>query len=280
MIVTIIGLGLIGGSMALDLKNRGFANKIIGVDNNINHTNIALLSKIVDEINDLESAIKQSDLIVIATPIDATKSLLPEILTQIKGTIKVVTDVGSTKAGISKIVENHPNRKQYVASHPMAGTEFSGPLAAVSRLFDYKNAIICDSELSSEFALSLVKQMYETLNMKMIFMDSEQHDVSAAYVSHMSHISSFVLSLAVLDKEKNDKNILNLASGGFASTVRLAKSSAEMWVPIFEQNSEYILEVIDTYLEKLQEFKISIKENNNQNLIDLISQANQIQKIL
>jgi len=280
MIVTIIGLGLIGGSMALDLKNRGFANKIIGVDNNINHTNIALLSKIVDEIDNLESAIKQSDLIVIATPIDATKSLLPEILTQIKGTIKVVTDVGSTKAGISKIVENHPNRKQYVASHPMAGTEFSGPLAAVSRLFDYKNAIICDSELSSEFALSLVKQMYETLNMKMIFMDSEQHDVSAAYVSHMSHISSFVLSLAVLDKEKNDKNILNLASGGFASTVRLAKSSAEMWVPIFEQNSEYILEVIDTYLEKLQEFKTSIKENNNQNLIDLISQANQIQKIL
>jgi len=280
MIVTIVGLGLIGGSMALDLKNRGFANKVIGVDNNINHTNIALLSKIVDEIDDLESAVKQSDLIIIATPINATKSLLPEILTQIKGSIKVVTDVGSTKAGISEIVKEHPNRKQYVASHPMAGTEFSGPLAAVSRLFDYKNAILCDLELSSDFAISLVKQMYETLNMKMIFMQSEQHDVSAAYVSHMSHISSFVLSLAVLDKEKNDKNILNLASGGFASTVRLAKSSAEMWVPIFEQNSEYILEVIDTYLEKLTEFKTSITENNSENLTELIAQANQIQKIL
>jgi len=153
-------------------------------------------------------------------------------------------------------------------------------LAAVSRLFDYKNAIICDSELSSEFALSLVKQMYETLNMKMIFMQSEQHDVSAAYVSHMSHISSFVLSLAVQEKEKNDKNILNLASGGFASTVRLAKSSAEMWVPIFEQNSEFILEVIDTYIDKLQAFKSSIKENNQENLTELIAEANQIQKIL
>lgn len=280
MIVTVVGLGLIGGSMALDLKNRGFANKVIGVDDNINHTNIALLSKIVDQVDDLESAIKQSDLIIIATPINATKNLLPEILDQIKGTIKVVTDVGSTKSGIGKIVENYVNRKQYVASHPMAGTEFSGPLAAVSRLFDYKNAIICDKELSSDFALSLVKQMYETLNMKVIFMQSKQHDVSAAYVSHMSHISSFVLSLAVLDKENNDKNILNLASGGFASTVRLAKSSAQMWVPIFEQNAEYILEVVDTYLEKLQVFRDSINNNDNEKLTELIVQANQIQKIL
>ncbi len=280
MVVTIIGLGLIGGSIGLDLKNRGFANKIIGVDNNINHTNIALLSKIVDEISDLDTAISESDLIIIATPIDATQKLLPNILDKIKGTIKVVTDVGSTKAGICKIVENHNNRKQYVASHPMAGTEFSGPLAAVSRLFDYKNAIICDEELSSDFALSLVKQMYETLNMKIIFMHSKQHDVSAAYVSHMSHISSFVLSLAVLEKEKNEKRILNLASGGFASTVRLAKSSAEMWIPIFEQNSEFVLEVIDTYLEKLKSFRTSIKENNKEELTELISQANQIQKIL
>jgi prephenate dehydrogenase len=280
MIVTVIGLGLIGGSMALDLKNREFANKIIGVDNNNNNTNIALSSKIVDEINDLQSAIKQSDLIIIATPIDATKNLLPKILDQINGSIKVVTDVGSTKAGIGEIVANHANRKQYVASHPMAGTEYSGPLASISRLFDYKNAIICDKELSSEFALSLVKQMYETLNMKMIFMESKQHDVSAAYVSHMSHISSFVLSLAVLDKEKSDKNILNLASGGFASTVRLAKSSAEMWVPVFEQNSKYILEVLETYIDKMQEFKDSIKNDNKEKLTELIQQANQIQKIL
>ena len=280
MVVSIIGLGLIGGSMALDLKNRKFASKIIGVDNNINHTNIALLSNIVDEVNDLYSAIEQSDLIIIATPIDAIKNLLPEILDITNGTIKVITDVGSTKAGIGNIVKNHLNRKQYVATHPMAGTEYSGPLAAVSRLFDYKNAIICDSELSSEFALSLVKQMYETLNMKLIYMKSKQHDESAAYVSHMSHISSFVLSLAVLDKEKNEKRILNLASGGFASTVRLAKSSPEMWVPIFEQNSEYILEVIDIYISRLKDFRNSINNNDKEKLSNLISQANEIQKIL
>ena len=280
MVVTIIGVGLIGGSMALDLKNRGFADHIIGVDRNVNHRNIAKLSNLVDETDELEPAVSKADLIIIATPIDGVKGLLPDILDQIKGTIKVVTDVGSTKAGIAGLVENHPNRKQYVASHPMAGTEFSGPLAAVSRLFDYKNAIICDSEKSSEFALSMVKQMYETLNMKLIFMDSHQHDMSAAYVSHMSHISSFVLSLAVLEKEKNEKNILNLASGGFASTVRLAKSSADMWVPVFMQNSEYVLEVLDAYIEKLKDFKSSIETNDEDNLHELINQANAIQKIL
>jgi prephenate dehydrogenase len=273
-------LGLIGGSMALDLKNRGFADKVIGVDKNINHQNIALLSKLVDEVDELDSAVKRSDLIIIATPIDATKEMLPHVLDLTKGTIKVVTDVGSTKAGIAEKVEDHQFRKNYVASHPMAGTEFSGPLAAHSRLFDYKNAIICDKEKSSDFALSLVKQMYETLNMKIIFMDSHEHDMSAAYVSHMSHISSFVLSLAVLDKEKNEKNILNLASGGFASTVRLAKSSAEMWVPVFMQNSKYVLEVLDAYIKELQDFRDSIENKDEEHLHELINQANAIQKIL
>lgn len=280
MTVTIIGIGLIGGSMALDLKNRGFAKKIIGVDSNLNHQNVALLSKIVDEINDLKSAVTKADLIIIATPIDSIQKLLPQILDLTNGTSKVVTDAGSTKSGICQLVENHINRAQYVASHPMSGTEYSGPMAAVSRLFDYKNAIICDKEKSSKAALRLVKKMYNTLRMKLIYMHSKQHDVSAAYVSHMSHISSFVLSLAVLEKEKSEKRILNLASGGFASTVRLAKSSAEMWVPVFEQNSTYILEVIDTYLEKLKTFKTAIENNDDEKLKSLIMQANHIQKIL
>ena len=280
MIITIIGIGLIGGSMALDLKNRGFAHKIIGVDNNLNHQNVALLSKIVDEVDMLESAVEKADLIIIATPIDAIQKLLPLILDLTEGTSKVITDAGSTKAGICKLVESHPNRSQYVASHPMAGTEYSGPMAAVSRLFDYKNAIICDKELSSKPALKVIKKMYDTLNMKLIYMNSKQHDVSAAYVSHMSHISSFVLSLAVLEKEHNEKRILNLASGGFASTVRLAKSSAEMWVPVFEQNSTYILEVIDTYMDKLQAFKTAIQNNDDEKLTELITHANHIQKIL
>jgi prephenate dehydrogenase len=280
MNVCIIGIGLIGGSMALDLKKREFAEKVIGVDSNPQHANIAKLSKLVDDTLPLEEAVAVSDLVVVATPIDVTKKLLPEILTLCKGTDKVVTDVGSTKSGILQMVQNHSNRAQYVASHPMAGTEFSGPLAAISRLFDYKTAILCDTDNSSLQALEIVKRMYETLHMKVIYMQPHQHDVSAAYVSHISHISSFALSLAVLEKEKDEKRILDLASGGFASTVRLAKSSAEMWVPVFDQNADYVLEVLDTYIEKLQQFRQAIAEKNHGRLTELIHESNKIQKIL
>lgn len=280
MKVCIVGLGLIGGSMALDLKKRGFADVIVGVDNNIQHGNIAKLSGLVDEIVPLESGVAQSDLIILATPIDATKKLLPDVLDLCLGTDKVVTDAGSTKAGIIEKVKNHPNRAQFVASHPMAGTEFSGPLAAISRLFDYKTAIICEQKQSAEPAVDVVVRMYETLHMKVIFMDAHQHDVSAAYVSHISHLTSFALSLAVLEKEKDEKRILDLASGGFASTVRLAKSSAEMWVPVFDQNSTYILEVLDTYIDKLNLFRKSIEEKKLDQLTELIHESNKIQKIL
>ncbi len=280
MNICIVGIGLIGGSMALDLKKRGFGAKVIGVDINPQHANIAKLSKLVDETMELEEAVEQSDLIIIATPIDVTKQLLPDILSLCEGSEKVVTDVGSTKAGILQKIQNHSNRKQYVASHPMAGTEFSGPLAAISRLFDYKTAIICDSGNSSRQALEIVRQMYETLHMKVIFMKPHEHDVSAAYVSHISHISAFALSLAVLEKEKDEKRILDLASGGFATTVRLAKSSAEMWVPVFDQNSDYVLEVLDTYIEKLGQFRQAITLKDHKELTRLIQESNKIQKIL
>lgn len=276
----IVGIGLIGGSLALDLKKREFADVVIGVDNNVQHANIAKLSKLVDKTANLEKAVAQCDLIVLATPIDVTKKLLPEVLDLCNGTQKVVTDVGSTKSGIAESIKNHPNRKQYVASHPMAGTEFSGPLAAISRLFDYKTAIICDHRDSSLQAISVVKSMYETLHMKVIYMNAHEHDVSAAYVSHISHLTSFALSLAVLEKEKDEKRILDLASGGFASTVRLAKSSAEMWVPVFDQNSDYVLEVLDTYMNKLKLFKSAIKKRDHQQLTALIHESNKIQKIL
>lgn len=266
--------------MALDLKKRGFADEIIGVDDNIQHANIAKLSGLVDKTATLESGIAQSDLIILATPINATKKLLPQVLDLCLGTEKVITDVGSTKAGINEKIKNHPNRAQFVASHPMAGTEFSGPLAAISRLFDYKTSIICEKDQSAQTAVELVVKMYETLHMKVIYMDAHQHDVSAAYVSHISHISSFALSLAVLEKEKDEKRILDLASGGFASTVRLAKSSAEMWVPVFDQNSTYILEVLDTYIDKLNLFKKNIEEKNLEQLTELIHESNKIQKIL
>ena len=280
MIVCIIGMGLIGGSLAIDLKKRGFAKHIIGVDNDAQHAAIAKLGGLADETHTLESAVERSDLIILATPVDAMKTLLPVILDLIDGTTKVVTDMGSTKSGLAKIVENHPARKQYVAGHPMAGTEFSGPLAAISKLFDYKCAIICDKEKSSPSALKVVRKMFKVLNMKLIYMNSEEHDMSAAYVSHISHLSSFALSLCVLEKEKDKKRILSLAGGGFTSTVRLAKSSAEMWVPVFEQNNAYVVEVLNTYIDKLQLFKEYITESKPEKLTKLIHEANKIQKVL
>lgn len=280
MIVCIAGMGLIGGSLAIDLRKRGFASRIIGVDTDPQHAAIAKLGGLADETDTLESAVQRADLIILATPVDAIGSLLPQMLDMVGGTQKAVTDMGSTKAGLAKLVKKHPNRKHYVAAHPMAGTEFSGPLAAMSKLFDYKCAIICDKEKSAPFALKAVRKMFKVLNMKLIYMNAEEHDMSAAYVSHISHISSFALSLCVLDKEKDKKRILSLAGGGFASTVRLAKSSAEMWVPVFEQNNKYVVEVLNTYIEKLELFREYITKNQKEAVTGLIHEANKIQKIL
>lgn len=280
MIVCIIGMGLIGGSLAIDLRKRGFATRIIGVESDPQHAAIAKLGGLADQTDTLENAVNGSDLIILATPVDAIQSLLPKVLNLVGGTQKAVTDMGSTKANLAKRVKNHPNRRHYVAAHPMAGTEFSGPLAAVSKLFDYKCAIITDKQQSAPFALKIVRKMFKALNMKLIYMNSEEHDMSAAYVSHISHISSFALSLCVLDKEKDKKRILSLAGGGFASTVRLAKSSAEMWVPVFEQNSAYVIEVLETYIEKLKLFKEHIEKKRNSEVSDLIHEANKIQKVL
>jgi prephenate dehydrogenase len=280
MKVCIIGIGLIGGSLAIDLKRRGFASIVIGVDNNKHHQNIALHSGLVDKIDTLENAVKKSDLIILSTPVNANRVLLPEILDLINGTDKVVIDMGSTKAGIAGAVINHPNRSRYVASHPMAGTEFSGPMAAIGKLFDYKHVIICDKDLSDEDALRTVVDMYNLLNMRISYMKSVDHDIHVAYVSHISHITSFSLALCVLDKEKDEENILKLAAGGFESTVRLAKSNAETWAPIFLQNSEYIIEVLDNYVEKMNLFKKYILEKNTEGLTELMNEANKIRKIL
>lgn len=280
MKVCIIGIGLIGGSLAIDLKRRGFASTIVGVDNNKHHQNIALHSGLVDKIDTLENAVKKSDLIILSTPVNVNRQLLPEILTLIEGTDKVVTDMGSTKSGTAEAVANHPNRGRYVASHPMAGTEFSGPMAAIGKLFDYKHVIICDKELSDADAIRTIVEMYNVLNMRISYMKSVDHDIHVAYVSHISHITSFSLALSVLDKEKDEENILKLAGGGFESTVRLAKSNAETWAPIFLQNSDYIIEVLDNYLEKMNLFRKYILEKNAEGLTELMNEANKIRKIL
>ncbi|NSW94356.1 MAG: prephenate dehydrogenase [Bacteroidales bacterium] len=280
MTVAIVGIGLIGGSLAIDLRKRGFASQIIGVDVNIQHQNIAKLCGLVDKTDSLENAVDKSDLIVLSTPVDANCLMLPGILDRINGTSKVVTDMGSTKGSIARISEHHPNRGRFVALHPMAGTEFSGPLAAIAKLFDYKPAIICDPELSDKDALELVERMLGTLNMRKVYMKSEDHDVHVAYVSHISHITSFSLALSVLEKEQEEENILTLAGGGFESTVRLAKSNADTWAPIFLENSASILEVMETYINKMNLFKKKIEERDSEGLKALMEEANKIRKIL
>jgi prephenate dehydrogenase len=280
MTIAVIGIGLIGGSLAIDLRKRGFTDKIIGVDTNQQHKNIAQLCGLVDETGSLENAIESSDLIILSTPVDTNCTMLPGILDRIAGTSKVVTDMGSTKGSIARISLHHPARGRYVALHPMAGTEFSGPLAAIGRLFDYKPAIICDPEKSDHDALELIERMLEVLNMRKVYMNSADHDIHVAYVSHISHITSFSLALSVLEKEQEEQNILTLAGGGFESTVRLAKSNGDTWAPIFLENSEFIVEVMDTYIDKMNLFKKMISGRDIEGLKALMEEANKIRKIL
>jgi prephenate dehydrogenase len=267
-----------GGSAAIDLKKRGLASHIIGVDHDSINANAAMHIGFVDELLELDDAVKKAELVILAIPVDAALRVLPKILDKVDK--QVVTDMCSTKGKLLEWVKYHPKRKQYVAAHPMAGTEFSGPWAAISNLFDGKAVIMCDTEDSDIRALALVKRMFETLNMRVIYMNGANHDVHAAYISHISHISSFALALTVLDKEKNEKHIFDLASGGFDSTVRLAKSSADMWAPIFEQNKENVITVLNTYISKLKEFRKHIENDEPEKIRQLIQDSNRIKRVL
>ena len=276
MQVGVIGIGLIGGSMAIDLKKRGFADRVVGVEADALHAAAAKEIGLVDEVVTYEECVAPSDIIVVAVPVSAAIRMIPDILDKVNDR-QVVTDVCSTKEKINEIVHYHPNRKNFVAAHPMAGTEYSGPWAALPGLFDGRAGIICNAEDSDNRAVELIKSMYDCLNMRIIFMRAAHHDVHTAYVSH---ITSFALALTVLEKEKNEKNIFDLASGGFSSTVRLAKSNADMWAPIFSQNKENVLTVLDTYIEKLQEFKKRIADYDEEGVKDLIHKANKIKRII
>ena len=249
MTVTIIGVGLIGGSLAIALREKGIANYIIGVENNIKHAETALKLKLVDEIKSLDNAISDSELIILAIPVDAGEKVLPNVLDVIKN--QTVIDVGSTKERIINAVKNHPRRAQFVATHPMWGTEYSGPEAAVQNAFVNKAVVICNKNEIDDTAHELVFEMYKKLGMHVIYMNATEHDLHAAYISHISHITSFALANTVLEKEKEEDTIFELASGGFESTVRLAKSNPEMWVPIFMQNKENILDVLNEHISQL-----------------------------
>lgn len=291
--VTIIGLGLIGGSMAVDLRRRGFARRITGVESD--PVNAAAAEKIglVDKVVPFEGCADDADIVILAVPAGVSALLLPEILDMISvtgqdsagndggdGCRKVVIDVCSTKSMLLGSVAGHPMRSRYVATHPMAGTEYSGPWAAMPGLFDGKACVICDAGKSDSDALEKVEALYDVLNMRTVRMDAENHDKHAAYVSHISHITSFALALTVLKQEKNDRHIFDLASGGFSSTVRLAKSNPDMWVPILMQNRSNVLAVMDTYMEEMMAFRDAIASENDTEVRRLIEDANHIRRII
>ena len=282
MKVGIIGLGLIGGSMAIDLKRKGFADEIIGTENDSVNAAAAEKMGLVDRVADFDECVDSADIVVVAVPVGAAVRMLPRILDRFatNNRRQVVIDVCSTKEQIVRSVHYHPMRPCYVPTHPMAGTEYSGPWAAMPGLFDGHACIICDSQESEPKAVRLMEALYDTLNMRTIYMNSSNHDVHTAYVSHISHVTSFALALTVLDKEKDEKHIFDLASGGFSSTVRLAKSNPDMWVPILSQNRENILRVMDTYIEKMSEFRKAVDEGDQERLRELIDEANKIRRII
>jgi prephenate dehydrogenase len=280
MKTTIIGVGLIGGSMAMDLRAAGISSSLIGVDQDEKNAARALELGIVDEIKSLEEAVKASQLIIITIPVNAIRSVALKILDLIADETKVVIDAGSTKSQICKAVEKHPRRSQFIAAHPIAGTENSGPDAALQGLFQQKTNIICEREKSSDAALTLANNVFDVLGLRTIYMDPVEHDKHVAYVSHLSHVSAFLLGQTVLDIEADEKNIFNLAGSGFASTVRLAKSSPDMWAPIFEQNAEYLSQALLEYIMHLQKFQYYLMKRDVNELHRIMSDANRIRKVL
>lgn len=279
MTIAIIGIGLIGGSLAISLKENGFAQRIIGVDVNRDNVDKAIRRRLIDVDLSLPDALKEADLIIVATPVDAMLTLVPSILDQL-ASHQVVIEVGSTKGPIIAAVQNHPRRGQFVATHPMAGTEYSGPEAAIPNLFNHKYTVLCNVEESHPTAVALVEAMYQSIPMKIAYLDSQAHDVHTAYISHISHISSFALALTVLAKEKDEERIFELASSGFGSTVRLAKSSPDTWLPIFRQNRDNVLDVLDEHINQLSLFRSLLIKKDFDTFHRLMAEANQIRKII
>lgn len=279
MTITIVGIGLIGGSLAITLKENGFADRIIGVDVSQENLDKAVRRRLIDEDKPLDLALSGTDIVVLATPVDGMLTLLPKVLDKIDDH-QVVMDVGSTKKRLLDAVRHHPRRSRFVATHPMAGTEYSGPEAAIPNLFDHKYTVFCEVEESAPEAVAVVRELYESIPMKIACLDAAEHDVHTAYVSHISHLSSFALALTVLSKEKDEDRIFELASSGFSSTVRLAKSSADMWVPIFRQNRDNLLDVLDEHINQLARFRSLLIKNDFDTFYSLIQESNRIRGIL
>lgn len=277
-VLSIIGLGLIGGSLAITLRERGFTDHIIGVDRNEESGRKALRRFIIDEALPLEQAVLAADIVLLAVPVDALKQLLPTVLDLVEE--QVVLEVGSTKAELLHAVERHPKRGRLVATHPMAGTEFSGIEAALPDLFYQKWCVLVDTDKSDADALQTVRDLYAAIPMQLTELDALSHDVHTAYVSHISHITSFALALTVLEKERDEARIFELASSGFGSTVRLAKSSPDMWVPIFRQNRDNLLDVLDEHINTLARFRSLLIKRDYERFYEMIEEANEIGRVL
>ena len=277
--IGIIGTGLIGGSIALKLKHLELNDGIIiGHDYNTDHRHYSLSHQIIDEYNEIDTLIKNSEVIFISIPVDEIVKILPIILDKVDN--QMVIDIGSTKFPIVQSVKNHQKRGRYFATHPMWGREISGPSAAIKDSFSGKAVVLCDVIETDKDVVDYCKQLYTKFDMRLVFMNSDEHDKHVAYISHISHITSFALANTVLNKETEEGNIFDLASAGFESTVRLAKSNKEMWTPIFIQNKEYILDVLEEHISQLEEFRRAIRKDDKEKLNNLISKANRIKNIL
>ena len=277
-VICIVGVGLIGGSLAIRLHEKKISSKLIGVDASEQNLRDALELELVDEVMPLDEAIRQSDVIFLAIPVDKLLVLLPSILDKVDK--QIVVDLGSTKSKLIEAVKDHPKRGRYVATHPMWGTEYSGPKAAVRNAYENKAVILCNVGDSDADALEWTRSAYQKIGMRLLEMEAGSHDLHAAYVSHISHITSFALANTVLQKEKEDQAIFELASAGFESTVRLAKSSPAMWTPIFLQNKDNVLDVLKEHIAQLTRFQKCIEENDGAFLEGLMKDANKINKII
>ncbi|MGJ8761023.1 prephenate dehydrogenase [Polaribacter sp. AHE13PA] len=276
--IYMIGIGLIGGSFAIDIKNNNPDVVIHGIDTNESHLDEALKLGVIQKKATLDD-IENADLVIISIPVDATAKLLPTILDKISDD-GLVVDAGSTKEAICKVVEHHPKRRNFLAAHPIAGTENSGPKAAVSGLYVGKTNIICEVEKTTFKLQEKALKLFIDIGMRIRYMDPVSHDKHIAYVSHLSHISAFMLGKTVIDKERNERDIFDMAGSGFRSTVRLAKSSPAMWTPIFEQNKENVIETLEEYINNLQHFKELMQKDRFSEIFNEMENTNHIKQIL
>lgn len=279
MKILIAGLGLIGGSFALALRDRGIADEILGVEKSDENAAEALRLGLADRIVTLEEGVPQADLVVLATPVDTIPLMAVKVLNYVSDR-QVVMDMGSIKAELCEVISMHARRGRFVAAHPMWGTEYSGPRAAQHGAFTGRNAVLCEAERSDADALAAVERVFRTLEVPVVYMGAEEHDLHAAYVSHISHVTSFALALTVLEKEREERHIFDLAGGGFESTVRLAKSAAATWVPILLRNKYNVLDVLREHIHQLQIMRKMIERDDAEGLTSAFEKANSIQRII